>query len=96
MRWTGWAIALYKADFNLKGMPKLHQMRQYALQSAGVFYIDHSIGWADFEMEVYASSASEFYSFLEKFRARFADSIRDFSFFTYSKIDKILYVPGDL
>jgi DNA-binding Lrp family transcriptional regulator len=88
--------SLYKADFNVRDMAVLKQMRQYALQSPGVFYIDKSIGWADFEMEVYASSAGEFYSFLEKFRARFASSIRGYSVFTYSKIDKMLYVPDDL
>jgi len=88
--------SLYKADFSVRDTAALPQMRQYALQSPGVFYIDHSFGWADFEMEVYASSAGEFYSFLEKFRSRFASSIRDYSFFTYSKIDKILYVPADI
>jgi DNA-binding Lrp family transcriptional regulator len=88
--------SLYKADFNLRDTGALPQMRQYALQSQGVFYIDRSIGWADFEMEIYASSASELYSFLEKFRQRFAHAIRDYSVFTYSKIDKMLYVPDDL
>jgi hypothetical protein len=88
--------SVYKADFNLRDMKALPQMRQYAIQTPGVYYIDHSLGWADFEMEVYASSANEFYSLLEKFRSRFAASIRDYSVFTYSRIDKILYVPEDL
>ena len=88
--------SLYKVDFNLKDMSAYPQMLEFARQSPNVFYVDKSIGWADFEIEVYAQTTAEFYSFLEGFRTKFADSIRDYDFFAYSKITKLLYVPEDL
>lgn len=87
---------LYKASFNLKSMAAYPQMLQYARQTPNIYYVDKSIGWADCEIEVYASSSAEFYETLGKIRARFADSIRDFDFFAFSKITKLLYVPSDL
>ena len=87
---------LYKASFNLKSMAAYPQMLQYARQTPNIYYVDKSIGWADCEIEIYAHSPAEFYETLAKMRARFADSIRDFDFFAFSKITKLLYVPSDL
>lgn len=87
---------LYKADFNLKNMATYEQMVHFARQTPNVYYLDKSIGWADCEVEIYAASPNEFYETLERIRAKFADSIRDYSFFAYSKITKLLYVPEDL
>ncbi len=87
---------LYKASFNLKDMVAYPKMLQYARQAPNIYYVDKSIGWADCEIEIYASSPAEFYNTMEKMRARFADSIRDFDFFAFSKITKLLYVPADL
>lgn len=87
---------LYKASFNLKSTAAYPQMLQYARQTPNIYYVDKSIGWADCEIEIYASSPAEFYGTLDKLRTRFADSIRDFDFFAFSKITKLLYVPADL
>ncbi|MEM2138227.1 MAG: winged helix-turn-helix transcriptional regulator [Candidatus Anstonellaceae archaeon] len=87
---------LYKADFNLKDMSAYPKMIEYARQSPNIYYVDKSIGLADCEIELYAKSPAEFYDALAKIRLRFADSIRDFDFFAYSKITKLLYVPADL
>ncbi len=87
---------LYKVSFNLKDMAAYEKMLQYARQTQNIYYVDKSIGWADCEIEIYASSPAEFYGTMDKIRARFADSIRDFDFFAFSKITKLLYVPADL
>lgn len=87
---------LYKASFNLKSMAAYPQMLQYARQTPNIYYVDKSIGWADCEIEIYASSPADFYGTMDKMRSKFSDSIRDYDFFAFSKITKLLYVPADL
>ncbi len=87
---------LYKADFNLRSMSAYSKMIDYARQTPNIYYVDKSIGLADCEIEIYAQSPAEFYETLDKIRSKFSDSIRDFSFFAYSKITKLLYVPEGL
>ncbi len=87
---------LYKASFNLRDMAAYGRIIEYARQTPNIYYVDKSIGWADCEIEIYALSPAEFYRTVERMRKRFADSMRDFDFFAYSKITKLLYVPADL
>ena len=54
----------YKAYFQLKDLEQYNQMVSFVRSKPNVIYIDESIGFADFEVEVLVQKHSEFSLFV--------------------------------
>lgn len=83
----------YKAYFQLKDLEQYNEMVAFVRSKPNVIYIDESIGFADFEVEVLVQKHSEFSLFVNEFKDRFSEKIKDYNYFIYTEISKINYSP---
>jgi|SRR3989344_732324 len=83
----------YKAYFQLKDLDQYDEMAAFVRSKPNVIYIDESIGFADFEVEVLVQKHSEFSLFVDEFKDRFSEKIKDYNYFIYTDISKINYSP---
>lgn len=83
----------YKANFDLKDRSPYPAMLAFAQSKSNVIYVDESIGFADFEMELVVQKHAEFQGLVDEFREKFAESIRDYHYFVFRTFDKINYSP---
>ncbi|MFH1663339.1 MAG: winged helix-turn-helix transcriptional regulator [archaeon] len=81
----------YKVNFNLKDMKKYNKLVDFALEHERIIYVDQSIGFADFEIELVASSHKEFTGIIKEMKEKFSEIIKDYDFILYSEILKIKY-----
>ncbi len=81
----------YKFYFYLKGVGNYEQMLQFALSHPNTIYVNKTIAFADFEVDVMCRSTSEVRAFLEAFGKRFGESINDYGMFIYEKNQKKKY-----
>ncbi len=83
----------YKADFNLLDMSKHGEMEKFARNHPNIFYLNKTVGWYDYEIEIYAQSPREFFDIIDEIREKFGENIVDYDHFTISRIEKLLYIP---
>jgi len=81
----------YKVNFNLKDLKKHKKLVDFATQHDKIIYVDETIGFADFEIELIASSHKEFMKIIQEMKEKFSDIIKDYDFVLYSEILKIKY-----
>lgn len=81
----------YKVNFNLKDLNQYNKLVNFALQHEKIIYVDKTIGFADFEMELVVSSNKEFNQIIKEMKEKFSDIIKDYNYILYSEILKIKY-----
>ncbi len=81
----------YKVNFNLKDLKQYNKLVNFALQHEKIIYVDKTIGFADFEMELVVSSHKEFKKIIKEMKEKFFDIIKDYNYILYSEILKIKY-----
>ncbi len=84
-------LTIYKADFQLKSIRKRKEMFSFALNEKWSGYVDESIGFAEFELEVLCPTYQEFKGIIERFKSRFFSEIDRYQFEIYSRVLKIRY-----
>lgn len=81
----------YKINFYLKSLDRYAEMLSFAKAHPAVIYVDETIGFADFELELLADSHAHFNEMLAQFRAVFSEEIDDVNYFIYAETPKIKY-----
>ncbi|MFH1236928.1 MAG: winged helix-turn-helix transcriptional regulator [Candidatus Aenigmatarchaeota archaeon] len=82
---------LYKLNLKLKDREKYEEMVQYANAHPNIVYMDETVVFADFEVEILVANHIDFQNILKEMRSLFGDEIREVNYFIYSKIHKIVY-----
>lgn len=81
----------YKVNFNLKDFSRYPEMIAFGQAHPNIIYLDESIGFADFEIEIAANSHKKFQEIVEEFNGIFGEDVIDYNYFIYSAIHKIRY-----
>ena len=81
----------YKVNFNLKDLNKYNKLVDFALQHEKIIYVDQTIGFSDFEIELVVSSHKEFREIMKEMKEKFSEIIKDYDYILYSEILKIKY-----
>ncbi|MFH1391591.1 MAG: winged helix-turn-helix transcriptional regulator [Candidatus Diapherotrites archaeon] len=83
----------YKANFDLKDLENYAEMLEFAKTNPNSIYVDESISYSDFEIELVAQKHAEFLEVMSRFKEKFSDKIKDYNYFIFTKINKINYSP---
>ena len=83
--------SLYKINFYLNSFDDYNKMVETGIANPSVIYIPKSIGFADFEIELMAKNVQEVEQFIKSLTDRYANSIREYSYFAFTKPHKIRY-----
>lgn len=86
-------LTLYKANFQLKDLEKYEEMVEFAKTHPNAIYVDESIAYADFELEVLTQKHWEFLEIMAEFKEKFSEKIKDYNYFIIKEIIKINYSP---
>jgi len=81
----------YKVNFNLKDLKQYKKLADFALEHENIIYVDQTIGFSDFEIELVASSHKEFIEIIKEMKEKFSEIIKDYDYILYSEILKIKY-----
>ncbi len=84
-------FSLFKVNFCLNSLDDSKKMLETAIANPHTIYIPQSIGFADFETEVMARNVQELEQFIKRFTDKYADNIRNFDYFAFTKPHKIRY-----
>jgi len=84
----------FKVDLNLKDIKRIPSLITFCYLNPNIIYIDETIGGSDFEFDVEINGKKEFLELMSKLRNEFPE-IRDWTYFTVQKYNKLLYFPED-
>tara|TARA_Y100000310_G_scaffold345709_1_gene468614 strand:- start:17896 stop:18867 length:972 start_codon:yes stop_codon:yes gene_type:complete len=87
-----WKIHLSLQSYSEK---RFNEMNNYCIQHPNVVYTDELIGGADFEVEFFVKNSVELQKFLQEFRYKFNDIIKDFETMLYYKEYKLNLFPWE-
>jgi len=82
----------YKVDFILKDISRLKELVNYAYSHPNIVYIDQTIAGTDFEFDLEVKDKKQFLEIIDELRAKFPE-IREWSYFTLRRYNKLLYFP---
>ncbi|EMR74408.1 transcriptional regulator [Thermoplasmatales archaeon SCGC AB-539-N05] len=83
----------FKVNIHLKDYSKIDQILNYILQNPNLIYIDRSAGFADLELEFHFKTLEEMHNIIKDIIVKFPGIIKNYTFFNYTKINKIQYMP---
>jgi Lrp/AsnC family transcriptional regulator, leucine-responsive regulatory protein len=82
---------IYKLDFWLKDKSKYNEIIKFVQSHQNIVYLNETIGYADFEIELAVKKMNEFQETVKEIKEIFADNIREHSYFIVKKIHKTKY-----
>ncbi len=83
----------YKVDLYLENFDKKSLLREFISSHPSVVLSERTIGGSDFEFDVECQSFEEFLKIMDELQEQLGDVIRDYQYYTSSKIHKVLYFP---
>jgi len=83
--------SLYKINFHLNSLENYNKLVEFSIADPHVIYVPKSIGSAEFEVEIMARNIGELEQFINKITNRYADSIKEYSYFAFTNTHKIRY-----
>ncbi len=72
---------LFKVDFFLKEYNTKHKIIKYVEKNPHLFAVDHTIDYADLELELYLQNINNLHKFIEDISTKFPRSIRNYKYF---------------
>ena len=78
----------FKVDFFLKKYNLKHKIIKYVEQNPHLFAVDHTIDYADLELELYMKNLNHLHQFIEDISTKFPKSIRNYKYFQILKAYK--------
>lgn len=71
----------FKVDFFLKEYNVKHKIIKYVEENPHLFAVDHTIDYADLELELYLKNINHLHQFIEDISIKFPKSIRKYKYF---------------
>lgn len=84
----------YKVDLMLAKYDRAAEIRQTIVSHPSVAYSESTIGGSDIEFDLEIRGFDEFNKIMEEFRKKFAEDIRDYSYYSRVENYKTSYMPG--
>jgi len=78
----------FKVDFFLKKYNLKHKIIKYVEQNPHLYTVDHTIDYADLELELYMKNLNHLHQFIEDILTKFPKSIRNHKYFQILKAYK--------
>jgi len=79
---------LWKIDFYLSEYTKSNQIIKYIEKNPHLLFVDHTIGYADLEIEIHVKNINQLHTFIEDLQSKFPKIIRKYSYFRAIKFYK--------
>lgn len=91
LNWEKLGLVRYKLNFYLKDLSSYSRFIELAKTHPQTIYIDKTVGYADFEVEVQVESYAMFMEIFEDYKKTFPDEILDHSHVIYREEAKVVY-----
>ena len=83
-------LVQYKLNFHLKDLSQYSRFAELAKTQPQTIYIDKTVGYADFEVEVLVESYAMFLEIIDEYKKAFPDEILDHGYVIYHEEAKII------
>lgn len=84
-------LVQYKMNFHLRDLSKYGEFVKLAKSQSQTLFINRTVGYADFEIEVLVDSYAMFAEILEEYKKRFPNEIVDYDTVIYHEATKVKY-----
>jgi len=86
--WKKLGYHLYKIDFYLKEYSKKHRIIKYVEENPNLLAVDHTLGYADLELEIFLKNVDDLREFVDDLSIKFPKTIKNYSYFMVMKNHK--------
>jgi Lrp/AsnC family transcriptional regulator for asnA, asnC and gidA len=88
MDWKKLGYQMFKIDFFLKEYSKKNSIIKYIEKNPNLSAVDHTLGYADLELEIFFKNVDELRRFIEDISIKFPKTIKNYTYFMVMKNHK--------
>ena len=86
--WKKLGYQMFKIDFFLKEYSKKNSIIKYVENNPHLLAVDHTLGYADLELEIFLKNVDELREFVEDISIKFPKTIKNYTYFMVMKNHK--------